>query len=60
MAYSLHSAYRLTRVEADLGFVECAIIIQHEESLQQISAAAKGKADVQLSAYELSKEMVMK
>ena len=53
------SAYRLTGVEADLGYVEYKIILQHRESWQQIGALLTSKADVQAFAFELSKTLEM-
>ena len=53
------SAFRLSAVEPNQGYVEYKVIMQHRESWQQIGALLNSKADVQLFAYELSKEMGM-
>jgi hypothetical protein len=52
-------AFRMTRIEADLGFVEYKTILQHRESWQQIGALLISLADVQSYAFELSKTMGM-
>jgi hypothetical protein len=53
------SAFRLTRIEADLGFVEYKTILQHRESWQQIGALLTSLAEVQSYAYDMSQEMNM-
>mmetsp|Transcript_3180 Transcript_3180/g.5784 ORF Transcript_3180/g.5784 Transcript_3180/m.5784 type:complete len:817 (-) Transcript_3180:194-2644(-) len=53
------SAYRLTSVEADLGFVEYKVVLQHRESWQAIGALLNSKSDVQKFAFELTKELDM-
>lgn len=52
-------AFRMTRVEADLGFVEYKIVLQHRESWQQVGGLLTSLADVQAYAFEKSKEMKM-
>ena len=53
------TAFRMTRIEADQGFVEYIIILQHRESWQQVGAMLESLADVQTYAFELSKDMNM-
>ena len=52
------TAFRLTDVQVDLGYAEYRIFMQHRESWQQIGAVLS-RADVQMYAYELSKELGM-
>lgn len=53
------SAFRLIRIEADLGFVEYKIVLQHRESWQEVGQLLDSLADVQSFAFDLSKEMQM-
>jgi hypothetical protein len=53
------SAFRMTRIEANLGYVEYKCILQHREAWQQIGALMTSLADVQSHAVEMSKEMGM-
>lgn len=53
------SAFRMTSIQANQGYVEYKIIIQHRESWQQIGALLNSLADVQTFAFELSKKMRM-
>jgi hypothetical protein len=51
--------FGLTRIEADLGFVEYKTILQHRESWQQIGGLLTSLAEVQSYAYDMSQEMKM-
>merc|ERR1712176_970862 len=53
------SAYRLTDVAPDCGYVEYKVILQHRESWQQIGALLASKADVQQFAFQLTKDLDM-
>jgi hypothetical protein len=53
------SAFRMTRTEANLGYVEYKVILQHREAWQQVGALMTSLADVQSYAFEISKEMKM-
>ena len=53
------SAFRMSDVQVEQGYAEYKILIQHRESWQQIGAILNSKADVQMYAYELSKELEM-
>ena len=50
-------AFRVTRVEADGGFVEYIVVGQHRESWQNIGALLTSKAELTSFAWELSKKM---
>jgi small-conductance mechanosensitive channel len=50
-------AFRATRVEADLGFVEYIVYTLHRESWQEAVSVAQSKADLNSFALELSKKM---
>ena len=50
----LFSAFRMTRIEASLGYVEYKVILQHQESLQQVGALMTSLADVQSHAFEMT------
>jgi hypothetical protein len=49
------SAFRLNSIEADLGYVEYKILIQHRDSWQNIAALVTDLADVRQFAVNLSK-----
>lgn len=53
-------AFRATRVEADLGFVEYIVVAQHRESWQNTGACLQSKAELSSFALELSKRMDMR
>jgi hypothetical protein len=53
------NAFRMTRFEADLGYVEYKIVLQHRESWQQIGAILTSLADVQAYGFAMTKEMKM-
>jgi hypothetical protein len=40
------SGFRATRVEADLGFIEYIVILQHRDSWQNVSALRASQAQV--------------
>jgi hypothetical protein len=52
-------AFRITRIETDLGYVEYKAVLQHRETWQQIGALLTSLADVQSFAFEWSKTMGM-
>ncbi len=52
--------FRSTRVEADLGFVEYVIILQHREKWQNLGAILTSRGDVFNFAVELQKVLHMK
>jgi hypothetical protein len=52
--------FRSTRVEADLGYVEYVLIIQHRERWQNLGAILSSKGQVFNHAVELQKELDMK
>ena len=53
------SAFRMTRFEADLGYVEYKIILQHREAWQQMPAILTSLGDVQAYGFMLVQEMNM-
>lgn len=53
------AAFRMTRMEANQGYVEYIALIQHRESWQQIGAVLNSLADAQTFAFEMSKQMGM-
>jgi len=53
-------AFRCTRIEADLGFVEYIVLGQHREAWQKIGAVLQSRADLASFALELSKKMEMR
>lgn len=53
-------AFRVTRVEADLGFVEYIVVAQHREAWQNTGACLQSKADLSSFALEISKKMNMR
>lgn len=52
-------AFRMTRIEADQGFFEYKIVVQHRESWQQVGALLNSLADFQAFAFERSRELNM-
>lgn len=52
--------FRMAKFEADLGFQEYVIILQHRESWQNIGALLSSKAQVSAFCLELSKKMDMR
>jgi hypothetical protein len=50
-------AFRATRVEADLGYVEYGAYALHRESWQETPTILQSKADLNSFALELSKKM---
>jgi hypothetical protein len=44
----------MTRIEASLGYVEYKVILQHQESLQQVGVLMTSLADVQSHAFEMT------
>eukprot|EP00980_Cylindrotheca_fusiformis_P014044 scaffold3670_cov124-Cylindrotheca_fusiformis.AAC.20 len=53
------AAFRITRIEADQGYVAYIIVVEHRESWQQIGALLDSLGDLQAFAFELSREMKM-
>jgi hypothetical protein len=53
------SAFRMTVIEADQGFVEYKTVLQHRESWQNVGAMLNSLADAQTFAFDLSKSMGM-
>jgi hypothetical protein len=52
--------FRATRVEADLGYVEYVLIVQHRDAWQNLPAILESKSDVFNYAVELQKELNMR
>lgn len=52
--------FRCTRVEADLGFMEYVIIIQHREAWQNLSAVLESKSDVFSFGLQAQKDLNMR
>lgn len=52
-------AFRMTRIEADLGYVAYIVVVEHRESWQQMGAILDSLADLQSFSFELSREMQM-
>jgi hypothetical protein len=52
--------FRSTRVEADLGFIEYAIDLQHRESWQNTASIVMSKADLASFCLEVSKQLDMR
>eukprot|EP00977_Amphora_coffeiformis_P020775 scaffold8471_cov184-Amphora_coffeaeformis.AAC.20 len=52
--------FRMTKFEADLGYQEYVVILQHRESWQNIGALLSSKAQVSAFCLELSKKMDMR
>lgn len=51
------SAFRMTSIAADLGYVEYKTVLQHRESWQNVGALLNSLADVETFAFELMKSM---
>jgi small-conductance mechanosensitive channel len=54
------ACFRPTLIEADLGFVQYIVVLQHQESWQSIGSIKKSLADVASFCLELSKKLEMK
>ena len=54
------AGFRMTKFEADLGYQEYVVILQHRESWQSIGALLSSKAEVSAFCLELSKKMDMR
>lgn len=54
------NGFRTTRVEADLGFHEMVVVLQHRESWQNTGALLVSKAEVTAFCHELQKKMDMR
>jgi Mechanosensitive ion channel len=54
------SAIRSTRVEADLGFIEYVIVLQHRDSWQNVDAILESKAVVVSFCLEVQKQLGMR
>jgi hypothetical protein len=54
------SAFRVALIEADLGFVQYVLILQHQDSWQNIGAIKQSQADVASFCLELSKKLDMR
>lgn len=52
--------FRATRVEADLGYIEYALDLQHRESWQNMAAILMSKADLASFCLEVSKQLEMR
>ena len=52
--------FRSTRVEADLGFIEYALDLQHRESWQNTASIVMSKADLASFCLEVSKQLDMR
>lgn len=52
--------FRATRLEADLGFIEYALDLQHRESWQNLAAILMSKADLASFCLEVSKQLNMR
>lgn len=52
--------FRSTRIEADLGYVEYFLILQHRESWQNLGAILSSRGQVFNHVVELQKELAMK
>ena len=53
-------SFRATRVEADVGYIEYKIIVQHRESWQIIGPVLQSKADLSSFCLEATKKLDMK
>ena len=51
---------RATRVEADVGYIEYKIVVQHRESWQNIGPVLQSKADLSSFCLEATKKLDMK
>lgn len=54
------AAFRVALIEADLGFVQYVLILQHQDSWQNIGAIKQSQADVASFCLELSKKLDMR
>jgi hypothetical protein len=54
------SGFRSSRVEADLGFIEYVITVQHRESWQSITQLLQSLSDLSCFCLEVSKKMEMR
>jgi hypothetical protein len=52
--------FRSTRVEADLGFIEYALDLQHRESWQNMASIVMSKADLASFCLEVQKQLDMR
>lgn len=52
--------FRATRVEADIGYIEYKIVVQHRESWQNIGPVLQSKADLSSFCLEATKKLDMK
>jgi hypothetical protein len=52
--------FRATRVEADLGFIEYCVVLQHRDRWQNMGALLQSKAIIQSFCLELQKKMDMR
>lgn len=52
--------FRATRVEADVGYIEYKIVVQHRESWQNIGPVLQSKADLSSFCLEATKKLDMK
>jgi len=53
-------AFRLTKMHADLGFVEYVLVLQHREPWQNIVAMLNAKAEASSFCLEVSKKLNMR
>jgi hypothetical protein len=51
------NGFRATRIEADLGYVEYVIVLQHREAWQNVTSIVTSKAELQSFCLELSKDL---
>lgn len=54
------AGFRATRVEADFGYIEYKIVVQHRESWQNIGPVLQSKADLSSFCLEATKKLDMK
>ena len=54
------SGFRATRVEADLGYIEYVIVLQHVEKWQNVGTILNSKAEVSSYCLEVQKKLGMK
>jgi hypothetical protein len=54
------AAFRATAVQADLGYIEYVVVLQHMESWQDVGNVLQSKADVASFCLEVSKKMGMR
>jgi len=53
-------SFRSTRVEADLGFIEYVLVVQHRESWEKILVVLESKASVSSFCLELQNQLGMR